>query len=151
MIYEPLFESSLSMVISVVLSCAVILLPVLIYLKRQNEKVKYSVPKVDEGIDHAELEKAEAAVKDVDLLQELHKKYTHLQSFASINGHDRSTMTTLIVYLKEKGIDADFYFSQSYMVGFGSMTSGMGEYFLFVDPEKADEALRVLDSYFGKS
>jgi hypothetical protein len=71
-----------------------------------------------------------------------------LKTFQSINGHDRTTMTALVVYLQDRGIAADFYFSQIYPVGFASMTGGMGEYLLFVEPDKTDDAEQALRHYF---
>ncbi len=135
-------------ILSYVLGFSIFMLPIIIFVRRRREKNRYTGPYYDEGINHKVLEKAEAEVKDMDLLQVLHERYIHLRSFATINGHDRSTMTNLVVFLQEKGIECDFYFSQAYPAGFASMTNGMGEYFLFVDPEKRDQALQALEQYF---
>ncbi len=135
-------------ILSYVLGFSIFIMPVIIFVRRQREKKRYTGPYYGDGINREVLEKAEAEVKDMDLLQLLHERYIHLQSFATINGHDRSTMTNLLVFLQEKGIDCDFYFSQAYPAGFASMTNGMGEYFLFVDPDKRQEALQALEQYF---
>ncbi len=136
------------MLIQALMFVVILGFPFVIFYKRRQAKAVYSKNSGREVEDPEALAQAEESVKDLDLLKSLHEKYIHIKSYQTINGHDQTTMTNLVVHLQIQGIASDFYFSQVFPAGYASITGGMGEYYLFVDPDKTEEAQQALAQYF---
>lgn len=98
----------------------------------------------------AEREKSEEEMAkwSHDLRSELAKNYEIVGRLNTINGYSLSYVEDLLIELRSAGIAAEYNFQQTSPLGVGaSMIERQGDYEIFVERAKVEEALPIIEKF----
>lgn len=118
-----------------------------LFKRRQRLKNNPRLP-LNQTIEDPELlQQAEQAVSSLNLRQELSKNYELLDSYSTMQGYSEDYLNQLVQLLEQNQIHASFIFTESVPPGTTTFLGRSGTFELYVQKDKSDEALDIIESF----
>ena len=134
---------------SLLLSAAIPLLIVILWFKKRRQRYDYFEAKAqtEEVVgSRDELLAAEKRLKDnpETLRETLLRDHDLVDRLTTFQGYSREYMTELVNWLRERGIQSDYYFQPSLPLGVAHLAAEDGTFELFVRRDQVEEAMKLL-------
>lgn len=124
-----------------------------VWIKRRNSKRRYAAEDDNsapiEGTEQDRLaSESQQSVWSENLRVRLAKTHEIVGRLNTIDGYTETYVEDLLNTIRHEGISAEFYFQETSPIGVGaSMIERHGDYEIFVERDRAEEAISIIQKF----